>query len=93
MSLFKRRVGLLEALRKPQTPGYAPLCMTCGRYVDSYQLVEGYPGESVYARVLARHHGAEELATFDMGSTNWNEETLASHLRGHAWFAPNLVEK
>ncbi len=66
-----------------------PVCMTCGRIVDSEALVEGYPGETTYARVLVKHHGAEELRTFDMQSTNWDERDLASYMRRTNWFDPS----
>lgn len=69
-----------------------PVCLTCGRVVDSEELVEGYPGESTHARVLVKHHGAEELCTFDMGSTNWDERDLASMMRRRNWFDPHRHE-
>jgi hypothetical protein len=93
VTLYKHNVGLLTALRKPLAPGYAPLCQTCARYLDSYAIVEGYPGESETCRVLGRHHGSEELVRFDMGSKEWDFEDLASHMRGHVWFSPTLVSK
>lgn len=65
-----------------------PVCMTCGRVVDSEELVEGYPGGSTTAKVLVRHHGAEELRTFDMGSVEWTPEDLASYMRRANWFDP-----
>lgn len=69
-----------------------PVCMTCGRLVDEEVLVEGYPGESTHAKVLVRHHGAEELRTFDMGSTNWDARDLASMMRRTNWFDPTRYE-
>lgn len=93
MTLFKQRVGLLKALRRPVVTSLAPICMTCGRHLDSEELVEGYPGGTTFAKVLGRHHGSEELVTFDMGSVNWDEEDLAKHMRGHLWFDPTLVPK
>jgi len=93
--LFKRRVGLLEALRRPVAEGYAPVCTTCGRYLDSYAIVEDV-GDVV--KVLGKHHGAEELVSFDLGTRShatWDErvEDLARSMRGHTWFDPNLVPK
>lgn len=93
MPLFKHGVKLLQALRRPMAAGYAPLCITCGRYLDSYAIVEGYPGESQVCKVLGKHHGSEELVAFDMGSKEWSHEDLASYMRGHAWFDPTLVSK
>ena len=93
MPLYKHNVGLLRALRAPVAPGYAPLCVTCGRYADSFGIVEGYPGESERCKVLVKHHGSEELVTFDMGSRDWGFEDLERHMRGHLWFRPELVSK
>lgn len=64
-------------------------CCTCGRLVDEESIVEGYPGETTWAKVLVRHHGAEELRTFDMGSTGWDNGDLASLIRRTNWFVPN----
>jgi hypothetical protein len=69
-----------------------PVCMTCGRLVDKEELVEGYPGVTTFAKVLVKHHGAEELGTFDMGSTNWDERDLASMMRRRNWFDPTRHE-
>lgn len=69
-----------------------PVCLTCGRVVDEETLVEGYPGESTFAKVLVRHHGAEELRTFAMGSTNWDERDLAQLMRRTNWFDPTRHE-
>lgn len=93
MSLYKHKVGLLHALTRRPTRALQPLCMKCGRYLDSESLVEGYPGESVTAKVLGRHHGEEELVTFEMGSREWDETDLAKHIRGHLWFQQELVPK
>ncbi len=69
-----------------------PVCMTCGRLVDSEEMIEGYPGESTHAKILVKHHGAEELRTFDMGSTNWDHTDLASMMRRTSWFDPTRLE-
>jgi hypothetical protein len=69
-----------------------PVCLTCGRLVDEEVLVEGYPGESTHAKVLVKHHNAEELRTFDMGSTNWDAADLASMMRRTSWFDPTAHE-
>lgn len=68
----------------------APLCLTCGRDVDGEELVEGEPGTHDYARVLVRHHGAEELRTFRMGTIDWSPDELASRMRGADWFDPRV---
>ncbi len=62
--------------------------MTCGRRVDSELLVEGEPGKTTFAKVLAKHHGAEELRTFDMGSVEWDDYELKSHMMRANWFSP-----
>ena len=93
MPLLKTRAnwgGLVHAPSVESVKG--PVCMTCGRIVDREELVEGYPGESTYAKVLVRHHGAEELRTFDMGSSNWDEGDLASMMRRTNWFDPRSYE-
>lgn len=90
MPLYKHNVGLLQALRKPVAPGYAPLCMTCGRYLDGEQVVES---KGSMVKVLGRHHGAEELVSFDLGTEHWDEDDVANAMRGHLWFDPTLVEK
>jgi hypothetical protein len=64
------------------------VCLRCGRLVDEEGIVEGYPGESQTCKVLVRHHGAEELRTFDMGSSNWDAGDLASMMARTNWFAP-----
>jgi hypothetical protein len=89
MPLLKTSVSwdnLVHAPRVQHVRG--PVCMTCGRLVDEEHLVEGYPGESTHAKVLVKHHGAEELRTFDMGSTNWDAADLASMMRRTNWFSP-----
>lgn len=68
------------------------VCLTCGKLVDEEAIVEGYPGESVWCKVLVRHHGAEELRTFSMGSTNWDHEDLASMMARTNWFDPNSYD-
>ncbi len=90
MPLFKRHVGMLEALRKPPTLGWFPECATCNRYVDSVNIVEMH---KTTAKVLARHHGAEELATFELGTEDYDEDDITRALRGHRWFDPTTPEK
>ena len=72
MPLLKTRAnwdGLVHAPSVESVRG--PVCMTCGRVVDSEELVEGYPVDlergipgTMECKVLVRHHGAEELRTF-----------------------------
>jgi hypothetical protein len=89
MPLIKSRVGLDRLVLAPhvQSPQGA-VCMTCGRLVDEESMVEGYPGSTTWAKVLVKHHGAEELRTFDMGSTNWDHTDLATYMRSTNWFDP-----
>ncbi len=54
--------------------------------------MRGYPGESTWTKVLVRHHGDEELRTFDMGSTNWDHEDLASLMQRTNWFDPGSYD-
>jgi len=93
VSLYRHTVKLLTALRKPVVQSLAPLCITCGRHLDKEEIVEGYPEQTTFVRVRGQHHGADELVTFDMGSTEWSFEDVAKHVRSHCWFDPRLVEK
>lgn len=68
------------------------VCLTCGKLVDEEAIVEGYPGESQTCKVLVRHHGVEELRTFDMGSTNWDAGDLASMMSRTNWFDPGSYD-
>lgn len=99
MPLLKTRADWDQLVSAPtvQSPRGC-LCMTCGRLVDSEQVVEGYPlhgdngslnpDATTYAKVLVKHHGAEELRTFDMGSTNWDYADVAQMARRTNWFNP-----
>jgi hypothetical protein len=100
LALVKSRASWNDLVYAPTAGSVrGPVCMLCGRLVDSEELVEGYavdlvrgiPG-SPTAKVLVRHHGAEELRTFDMGSTNWDEQDLASMMRRTNWFDPTSYE-
>lgn len=89
MTLRRTHASLAQRILAPAVkPAKAPLCLTCGRYVDSEAMVEGEPGQTTYARVLVRHHGAEELRTFDMGSVEWDSYELKSHMMRANWFDP-----
>lgn len=93
MPLLKTQASWNDLVHAPRVQhALGPVCMTCGRLVDSEELVEGYPGESTHAKVLVKHHGAEELRTYDMGSTNWDERDLASMMRRTNWFDPTRFE-
>lgn len=89
MALKRSHVTLAQRILAPAVKGpQGPVCMTCGRLVDSEELVEGEPGKTTYARVLVKHHGAEELRTFDMGSIEWDGYELKSHMMRANWFDP-----
>ena len=93
MSLLKSRASWNDLVHAPTAGSVrGPVCMLCGRLVDSEEIVEGYPGESTTCRVLVKHHGAEELRTFQMGSSNWDEQDLASMMRRTNWFDPTSYE-
>jgi len=96
-------VDLRDRLRLeiPQFDVYGPVCDICNQVVDSEQIVEGYPGwcepihggltheaDSETCKVLVRHHGAEELHTFDFESRNWSAEDLRRRMQQRRWFSP-----
>lgn len=89
MSLRRTHVSLLQNILAPRSISVAgPVCMTCGRVVDSEQLVDGEPGRTTFAKVLVKHHGQEELRTFDFGSVEWDSDMLKSHMSRGNWFDP-----
>lgn len=89
MALIKTHVSLEQRILAPYVKNaQGCLCMTCGRLVDLESLVEGEMGKTTYAKVLVRHHGAEELRTFDMGSVEWDAYELKSHMMRANWFDP-----
>lgn len=94
--LLRTRVGMLSGLRRKVMPvtveGFiAPTCVLCNRPLDGEELVEAPSGKG-FVRVLGRHHGAEELAQFEMGTEHHTPEDLNRAMRSHPWFAPD-VEK
>lgn len=99
MPLLKSRASWNDLVRAQTTqtrPG-SPVCMTCGRYVDMNGVVEGYPvsatdAGTTFAKYLVKHHGAEELRTFDMGSTNWDYADVEQMARRTNWFDPRAHE-
>lgn len=89
MALIRSHVSLEQRILAPGVKAPSgPVCMTCGRLVDSEMLVEGEPGKTTYAKVLVKHHGAEELRTFGMGSVEWDAYELKSHMMRANWFDP-----
>lgn len=89
MSLRRSRAVLGNLVMAPYAGSCrGAVCLTCGKLVDHEEIVEGYPGESETCRVLVRHHGAEELRTFDMGSRNWDYTDLASMMARTNWLSP-----
>lgn len=66
-----------------------PVCDICQMVVDYEELVEGEPGwGKPFCKVLVKHHGAEELATFDFGSVEWDHKDLAKYMQRRRWFEP-----
>lgn len=89
MALIRSAVSLEQRILAPSVKKPAGcVCMTCGRLVDSEALVEGEPGKTTFAKVLVKHHGAEELRTFGMGSVEWDAYELKSHMMRANWFDP-----
>lgn len=89
MSLRRSVLRLDQQIRATRyLHGLWPLCLTCGRPVDSEELVEGEEQVTTYAKVLFKHHGAEELCTFDFGSTNWDDHDLRQFMASVALFDP-----
>jgi hypothetical protein len=46
------------------------------------------PASRPYCKVLVKHHGCEELHTFDMESTNWTVRDLKIRMQQRRWFSP-----
>lgn len=93
MSLRRSRAALGNLVFAPYAGSVrGAVCMTCGKLVDEEIIVEGYAGESETCKVLVRHHGQEELRTFDMGSRNWDHEDLASLVQRTNWFDPSSYD-
>ena len=44
------------------------------------------------ARVLVRHHGAEEARTIDFGSREWGPSELQKWMTRMRWFVPQRDE-
>lgn len=52
--------------------------------------MEGEPGVTETAKVLARHHGAEELREFDFGTKYWDADDLRKFIASADWFDPRV---
>jgi hypothetical protein len=69
-------------------------CLTCLRLVEQEEIVDGLEfaegawSRKEFCKVLVRCHGAEELRTFDMGSTNWDGADLKRFMQSAEWFDP-----
>ena len=87
MSLRRINVPLLGGLlaRPVRNRSKALRCALCGEDVDYEAVVERMP---TAARVLVRHHGAEELATFELGTREWDETDLQRMCVRNRWFDP-----
>lgn len=92
MPLRRTAIGLEALLAPTVQPAVAPLCLTCGRYVDSMAHTEGYPGAQPFAVVVVKHHGAEEKRTFNMASIEWDLADLGSIVRRASWFDPTSLD-
>ena len=80
-----------------QQIGFRPLdanrcgayCMICNKPTEKEELVEEQRGAVNFARVLVRCHGAEELRTFEFGSSDWDYGLdLKRAMQRCAWFDP-----
>lgn len=97
--LRKRSVGLLPGLLRPlvnvgATAGTGAVCQLCMKLADYEEIVES---NAFSAKVLVRHHGAEELATFHFETREEDHELrereLARALAGHPWFRPETMSR
>lgn len=91
--LRKQRIGEFESLLLPthqaKTLPLWPTCMTCGAYADSMETVET---GRLYAKVLIKHHGQEQLVTVDFDAEGWTYQDLGKCLRALRLFDPNTHE-
>ena len=101
MTYRRTKMNLDRYIVEPPKPQYyGPVCNTCNRVCDSEEIVEGDPGvendagmvvkpaSTEYVRVLVKHHGQEEVVTFDMGSRLWGMTDLGKFMQRHVWFNP-----
>jgi len=85
-------VPYLATLLRPNRPAPLAQCCICQGPLGSEEIVEGYEGRHDFVKVVGRCHGAEEIATFDMGSREWDDHELGRALARHKWFDPTLAE-
>ena len=89
MTLRRTSTSLAGLIRAPLAGSMrGAVCLTCGRLVDEEVRVEGCPGVTTTAKFLVRHHGAEELRSYDLGSTDWDDSDLAALVQKTSWFDP-----
>jgi len=91
VSLKRTQLGYLQSLLLPITAAKdntGPRCLTCLEVVDLESMVEGYPGQTTFCRVLVRHHGAEELRTFEFDSVEWDHRDLKRAMQSARFFDP-----
>lgn len=80
-----------------------PVCDLCNEIVDEEEIVEGEPGglgpdptgvmvdspaQSPLCKVRVKHHGAEEVHTFDFETVWWSAEDLKRRMQHRRWFSP-----
>ncbi len=103
MPLVKSRASWNDLVRAPiAAHARGAICMTCGRLVDEegidlnfsepVDLEKGRPATKTAAQYLVKHHGAEELRTFDMGSDNWDIADVQQMAIRTNWFDPRKHE-
>ncbi len=92
MSLRRVVTKYLAGLRAPiHYDITGALCLTCGRPVDTEEIVDGLPGRNPYCRVLVTHHGQEELRTFEFDTIYWDDHDLARQMKSARFFDPRLA--
>lgn len=78
----------MEGLLAPHALSYQPVCILCGRHLDSWELVEEMPER---VRIIGKHHGAEQLVTLELGTRNYDDGDITRALRGVDFFHPKEV--
>lgn len=86
MSYRRLHVPLLQQLLARPVEHRGGLCHLCGRPLD-YEGVEETVGPTT-VRVRGKHHGAEEVVTFELGTRAWEGDDLERAVRGWRWFEP-----
>lgn len=94
MPLLRTRLSLERFIVAPSVLDVTGArCVLCNHVVDVESLVEGEPGwGKPWCKVLVKHHGQEELATFDFGTIHWDHTDLRSYLNRKRWFDPTVQE-